>query len=162
MTADDVELRVREETDPAMMAELGGPRPREDIERSHARSLVMAAEGRCWPLKVFPDGEAEPAGGVGIWETTHAGETIYEIGWMVLPEHQNKGIASRAVAMALDRVRAEAGVGHVHAFPGVTNAPSNRVCEKNGFTNLGPIEVEFAGRPLRVNHWRLDLFRAAG
>ena len=44
MTADDIELRIRAETDPRMMAELGGPRPREDIERAHAKSLVMAAE----------------------------------------------------------------------------------------------------------------------
>jgi hypothetical protein len=34
MTAGDVELRLRTETDPVMMAELG-----------------MAAEGRCWPLR---------------------------------------------------------------------------------------------------------------
>jgi hypothetical protein len=46
MTAEDVELRVRLETDPQMMAELGGPRPREAIERAHAKSLALAAEGK--------------------------------------------------------------------------------------------------------------------
>ena len=45
MTEEDVELRVRLETDPQMMAELGGPRPREAIERAHAKSLGLAAEG---------------------------------------------------------------------------------------------------------------------
>lgn len=38
----------------------------------------------------------------------------------------------------------------VHAFPAVTNGPSNKICEKNGFTNLGEWEVEFAtGSPLQ-------------
>ena len=43
-------------------------------------------------------------------------------------------------------------------FPAVTNGPSNKICEKTGFTNLGQCEVEFAGRDLRCNHWRIDLF----
>jgi RimJ/RimL family protein N-acetyltransferase len=158
MTAEDVELRVRGETDPRMMTELGGPRPREDIERAHAKSLALAAEGKCWPLKVIPDGSTSPAGTVMVWETTHEGETIYEIGWTILPEFQNRGIASEAVREVLEKARAERRFGQIHAFPGATNGPSNRICEKNGFTNLGEHEGEFAGRPIRSNHWRIDLF----
>jgi hypothetical protein len=60
MTREDVELRVRQQTDPQMMAELGGPRPREDIERAHAKSLALAAAGRCWPLKIVSDGATSP------------------------------------------------------------------------------------------------------
>lgn len=157
MSAEDVELRIQAETDPRMMAELGGPRPREDIERAHAKSLVMAAEGRCWPLKVIPDGSTSPAGTVMIWETTHEGETIYEIGWTILPEFQNKGIATQAVREILEKARAERKFGQIHAFPGITNGPSNRICEKNGFTNLGVHEVEFAGHTIRSNLWRIDL-----
>jgi RimJ/RimL family protein N-acetyltransferase len=158
MTADDVELRLRTETDPVMMAELGGPRPPEDIERTHAKALDLAAEGRCWPLKVIPEGSASAAGWLGIFESSHEGEMVYEIGWMVVPEFQNRGIASQAVGAALERARAERKFGRIHAFPAVTNAPSNKVCEKNGFVNLGECEVEFAGRTLRCNHWRIDLF----
>ena len=83
---DDVELRVRQQMDPLMMAELGGPRPREDIERAHAKSLALAAEGNCWPLKVFPEGATSPAGDVTVFESSYDGETIYEIGWMILPQ----------------------------------------------------------------------------
>src|SRR3954469_5361319 len=107
MTADDVELRVRQETDPRMMTELGGPRPREAIEQAHAKSLAMAAEGTCWPLKVIPEAAAEPAGGGSIFESSHDAETIYEIGWMILPEFQGRGIAGRAVRQALANARAE-------------------------------------------------------
>lgn len=94
MAEEDVKLRVRQETDPQMMAELGGPRPREAIERAHAKSLALAAEGRCWPLKIIPDGASSPAGGVDVFESSHDDEAIYEIGWMILPEFQNRGLAA--------------------------------------------------------------------
>jgi RimJ/RimL family protein N-acetyltransferase len=158
MTEDDVELRVRLETDPQLMAELGGPRPREAIERAHTKSLALAVEGRCWPLKIIPDGGSSPAGGVDVFASSHEDEAIYEIGWMILPEFQNRGIASQAVREVLERARGVRKFGQIHAFPAVTNGPSNKICEKNGFTNLGECEVEFAGRGLRCNHWRIDLF----
>ena len=137
MAEEDVKLRVRQETDPQMMAELGGPRPREAIERAHAKSLALAAEGRCWPLKIIPDGASSPAGGVDVFESSHDDEAIYEIGWMILPEFQNRGIASQAVREVLEKARVERKFGQIHAFPAVTNGPSNKICEKNGFTNLG-------------------------
>jgi RimJ/RimL family protein N-acetyltransferase len=58
----------------------------------------------------------------------------------------------------LDKARAERKFGRIHAFPAVTNGPSNKVCEKNGFANLGACEVDLAGRILRCYHWRIDLF----
>ena len=107
---------------------------------------------------MIPDGSASAAGSVAVFESSHEGETIYEIGWMVLPEFQNRGIASQAVRTVLDRARAERKFGRIHAFPAVTNGPSNKICEKNGFANLGACEVGFAGRALRCYHWRIDLF----
>jgi RimJ/RimL family protein N-acetyltransferase len=157
MTAADVELRLRMETDPVMMAELGGPRPPEAIERAHAKSLAMAAEGRCWPLKVIPDGSTSAAGNVIVFASSHEDEAIYEMGWMLLPEFQNRGIMGQAVRAVLDKARAERRFGRIHAFPAVTNGPSNRICEKNGFVNLGECDFGFAGRTLRCHHWRIDL-----
>jgi RimJ/RimL family protein N-acetyltransferase len=158
MTEEDVELRIREETDPQMMAELGGPRPIDDIRRAHARSLVLEAAGTCWPMKVIPDGSSAAAGGVAVFPSIHDGEDIFEIGWMILPEFQNRGIATQAVRMTLEKARTERKFGQIHAFPAVANGSSNRICEKNGFTKLGECEVEFSGRNLHCNHWRIDLF----
>ncbi|MEQ7123431.1 GNAT family N-acetyltransferase [Actinopolymorpha sp. B11F2] len=108
MTAEDVELRLVTETEPVMMAELGGPRPPEAIERAHTKSLAMAAEGRCWPLKVMLDGSSSAVGWVGVFESSHEGEEIVEIGWMVLSEFQNRGIASQTVRSVLEKAaRAE-------------------------------------------------------
>jgi hypothetical protein len=78
---------------------------------------------------------------------------------MILPEFQNRGIASQAVRAVLEKARVERKFGQIHAFPAVTNGPSNKICEKNGFTNLGECEVEFAGWGLRCNHWRIGLFQ---
>jgi hypothetical protein len=114
MTAEDVELRVRQQTDPQMMAELGGPRPREAIERAHAKSLALAAEGRCWPLKVVLDGATSPAGVVDVFESSHEDETFYEIGWMILPEFQNRGICQPGSAGGLGE---GAGGAEVRADP---------------------------------------------
>jgi RimJ/RimL family protein N-acetyltransferase len=155
MTAADAGIRVRAETDPQMMSELGGPRPREDIERAHATSLALAAEGKCWPLKVMVDGVA--AGAVVIWESSHAGQAIYEIGWLILPEFQGRGLASQAVRETLAKARAERKFGQIHAFPAVTNIPSNKVCERSGFGSLGECDVEFGGRQLRCNHWQVEV-----
>ena len=77
---------------------------------------------------------------------------------MILPQFQNRGIASQAVREVLERAREERKFGQIHAFPAITNGPSNKICEKTGFTNLGQCEVEFAGRGFRRNHWRIDLF----
>jgi RimJ/RimL family protein N-acetyltransferase len=53
--------------------------------------------------------------------------------------------------------REERKFGQIHAFPAVTNGPSNKICAKNGFTNLGECQAKFAGRRLRCNHWWIDL-----
>jgi RimJ/RimL family protein N-acetyltransferase len=77
---------------------------------------------------------------------------------MIRTEFQGRGIASRAVREALAMARAERKFGPIHAFPAVTNVPSNKVCEKNGFRNLGECAVEFRGKMFRSNHWLIEMF----
>jgi RimJ/RimL family protein N-acetyltransferase len=158
MTEEDVKLRARLETDPQMMAELGGPRPLGDIAQAHSKSLALAAEEKCWPLEIILDDGSLTAGMIDVFESSRDDEVIYEIGWMILPEFQNRGIASQAVREVLDRARAVRKFGQVHAFPAVTNGASNKICMKHGFANLGERQVDFAGRNLRCNHWRVELF----
>jgi RimJ/RimL family protein N-acetyltransferase len=46
----------------------------------------------------------------------------------------------------------------MHAFPSVTNPPSNAICRKLGFTLMGEYDFEYpVGHLLRCNDWRLDL-----
>jgi RimJ/RimL family protein N-acetyltransferase len=137
------------ETDPAVMHQLGGPIDRERLPDIHARRLDDP-----WWFKVVVDDE--PVGTIGIWETDHLGEAIHETGWMVLPAHQGRGIASAALRELIGRVREEPAFPSMHAFPPVTNAPSNALCRKSGFLLLGETEVVYAGRRLQVNHWVLE------
>jgi RimJ/RimL family protein N-acetyltransferase len=74
---------------------------------------------------------------------------------MVLPEFQGQGLGKRAVAALLDLARADGRWGLVHAFPGVTNAPSNGICRSLGFQFHGPEEVVFSGRLFQSNHWSI-------
>jgi RimJ/RimL family protein N-acetyltransferase len=81
-----------------------------------------------------------------------------EIGWMVLPEFQGRGIATTAVRMLLALAGEQERWGLVHAFPAVTNAPSNAVCRSAGFGFgfAGEQDTTFAGRVFRTNHWVIN------
>lgn len=160
----DLGAYVRMRTDPVMMAELGGPLPREGIEAKVERDVQEAAAGIVWIKMIIPD-EAAPevvAGSVALW--SHEDERgapaqdgpMSEIGWMVLPEFQGRGIGKRAVRALLELARAEDRWGLVHAFPGVTNAASNGICRSLGFRFAGEQDIPYAGRVLRVNHWVID------
>jgi RimJ/RimL family protein N-acetyltransferase len=154
----DVQAYVRMRCDPVMMAELGGPLPREGIEDKVARDVAVVAGGEGWIKMIVPDaGHPEAvAGNVVLWKHREEDEEISEIGWMVLPEFQGRGIGSRATSAVLDLARADGRWGLVHAFPGVTNAGSNGICRSLGFALVGQRNVEFAGRMLRTNHWTIQ------
>jgi RimJ/RimL family protein N-acetyltransferase len=108
---------------------------------------------------IVPEPGAAPIGTIGVWEQDHGGERIHEVGWLVLPEHQGQGVATRALGLLLERLRADPRIETVHAFPGVTNAPSNALCRRFGFRRLEEHDAAYAGRTLRTAHWELDVSR---
>ncbi|MFJ2854346.1 GNAT family N-acetyltransferase [Streptomyces rubiginosohelvolus] len=62
---------------------------------------------------IVPD-EAEldaVAGTVALWPHDADGECISEIGWMVLPEYQGRGLAKLGVRTLLERAASTAGGG---------------------------------------------------
>jgi RimJ/RimL family protein N-acetyltransferase len=154
----DVDAYVRMRCDPVMMAELGGPLPRDGIEAKVRRDVEAAASGKSWISMVVLD-ETHPsavAGSVVLWSHDEEAEPFSEIGWMVLPEFQRRGLGKAAVRLLLERARDENRWGEVHAFPGVTNAASNAMCRTLGFTLLGEEQIDFSDRLLIANHWRID------
>jgi RimJ/RimL family protein N-acetyltransferase len=74
---------------------------------------------------------------------------------MVLPAHQGRGIASAALTLLIERVNAKPRFPSIHAFPPVTNAPSNALCRKFGFELLGQADFVYSGLTLHCNHWSL-------
>lgn len=142
----DLWLSIALETDPVAMAELGGPRPEDAVRRVHP----TRADGS-WSFVIEENGTA--LGSVFVWEA----DGTHEIGWMVLPAAQGRGIATQALRMVLGRVRAGGGFEALHAYPGVGNAASNRLCASAGFEDRGEEDVDFAEHVLRCRHWVLDV-----
>jgi RimJ/RimL family protein N-acetyltransferase len=160
-TDGDLPLTEALECDPRIMRDLGGPLERSEVPRLHARRLAGIAKGDWW-LKIVPDAGGPAAGTIGIWETSWKEARIHEIGWMVLPAFQGRGVASAAVALILERARSEPGMRQVHAFPAVSNGPSNALCRKSGFALIGESDFEYRGGSLRCNHWELDVSSPRG
>jgi len=145
-------------SDPEMMKHLGGPQSREQIVNQHRRSLETAASGTGQMFKIVLSPATDAIGQIGYWDKTWHGEIVCETGWMILPEYQGNGYASAALRLLVDRLRRERVHRFLHAFPAVTNGPSNALCRGAGFTNLGECEFEYpVGHPLRCNDWRVDL-----
>jgi RimJ/RimL family protein N-acetyltransferase len=155
---DDLPLYEGIHCDPRMMEHLGGPLPREGLADKLRLDVASAEAGDSWIFKIVPDDDPHVAAGtVCIWEHEWRGRPINEIGWMVLPAFQGRGLGSEAVRSILQRARAESRWDVVHAFPPVANARSGAMCRKMGFSWVDTCDFEFRDRILRCDHWQLDL-----
>jgi RimJ/RimL family protein N-acetyltransferase len=142
-----------------MNVHLGGPEAPEKILERQERYYRSSQTGinRMFVIVVGP--EREPAGSIGYWEKDWQDEKIWETGWSVLPEFQGRGVATLATRVLVERARATRIHRFLHAFPSVSNLPSNAICRKVGFTLLGEVDFEFPpGHIMRCNDWVLDLF----
>jgi RimJ/RimL family protein N-acetyltransferase len=157
LAEEDLDLMRAILGDPAMTEHLGGPQPDERIRAAHREYLADGAPGGVFAITIGDD----PAGvgWIGYWETELRGATVWEAGLSVLPSWQGRGIGSRAFRVALDRAAAEHRHRYVHAFVGLDNGPSNRMCARLGFEPLGETDVEYPpGTWTRSNEWRIALW----
>jgi RimJ/RimL family protein N-acetyltransferase len=140
--------------DPTMMEHLGGPEGPTKIRERQAR--YERPDSR--QFKIVERASGAGVGWVGYWERDEQGEAVYEAGWSVLPAFQGRGLAADATAQLISRAAAERDRRFLHAFPAVTNGPSNALCRKLGFELLEAREFEYPpGRIMRCHDWRLDL-----
>jgi RimJ/RimL family protein N-acetyltransferase len=146
----DLALTEAIECDPEMVRELGGPVDPAEIPALRRRRLEGIANGDWW-FKIVPDPAGSPVGAIGIWPKSWQGAEVDEIGWMVLPEFQCRGHPSAALELILSRARAEPRFDRVLAFPAVSNAPSNTLCRRFGFTLIEERDFEFRGNTPRCN-----------
>jgi RimJ/RimL family protein N-acetyltransferase len=147
-------LTVALERDAEVMAHLGGPTSEERLAVVHRRRAEITEPDELY-FVIEEDGES--AGQIGVWRSAHGGEAIHEVGWIVLPRFQGRGIATAALEELLARVRGVPSVERVHAFPATANAPSNALCRRFGFELIEPLEITHRGQALSCNHWALDV-----
>ena len=148
----DLDLYQRLRCNPVMMAELGGPQSPERAAEQLKRDVETVREDSAWIKMILPGASAPAAGTV----TLYSHEGISEIGWMVLPEFQGRGLAGEAVRLVLSSARVDGRWGLIHAFPSRTNDASNAICRSAGFSLLGEEETAFAGSVFSTNHWVFD------
>ena len=140
-----------------MMVHLGGPVAESAVRRRHQSYLELPWSGKGAMYRVeLADGEA--VGSIGHWLTDWQGEIVWETGWMVLPGHQGRGVATAAARAIVALLRETGGPRYLHAYPKVANAASNAVCRAAGFESRGECDFEFPpGTVVRCHDWRVDL-----
>jgi RimJ/RimL family protein N-acetyltransferase len=143
------------ESDPRVMGHLGGASPAEVADRVHRWRLAAPERGDLF-VTIVPDGETAPVGVVGIWRSEIGDETVHELGAMILPGHQTRGVGTQAWDLVRPLVLA-AGITRLDSFPAVDNVASNAILRRIGFTRVGERELDYEGRSLRCAHWTRDV-----
>lgn len=137
-----------------MWAHLGGPETARAVLARHLRYLDPASGNRMFVIMIG----AEAVGSIGYWPRRWQDQDVLEIGWMVLPEFQGQGLATRAGMLCIWRLHSQIPRTTVHAFPAKDNPASNAICRKLGFTLIGETDVEFPpGQWMTCNDWGLSL-----
>jgi RimJ/RimL family protein N-acetyltransferase len=153
----DLEL-LRAINAPEMTQHLGGPETDEKVVARHRRYVALNRGDTGRMFRTVASAGGASVGSVGYWDHEWNGTTVAEVGWMVLPPFQGKGIAVAAVRLLVDVVREGRRYERIHAFPNVENAASNAVCRRLGFTNFGEVDFEYPkGNPIRSQDWCLNL-----
>ncbi len=142
--------------DPRMTEHLGGPESPDKLRARQRRYEHLAGGDRMF--KIVDVASGDDVGSVGFWTKEWRDEEVYEIGWMVVPGFQGRGIAVAATAEAIELAKRAGKHGSMHAFPEVDNARSNAICRKLGFELLEACQFEFPkGHLMTCNDWCLDL-----
>jgi RimJ/RimL family protein N-acetyltransferase len=153
---DDLPLLKRTMGDARMTEHLGGPESDEKLAKRQVKYQELAGSGEGRMFKIV-DATGQGIGSVGYWDKEWEGPA-YEIGWLVVPEAQGRGVASTATSLALARAKKDGKHRYVHAFPSVENLASNAICRKLDFELLEEHDLEFPpGHWMRCNDWRFDL-----
>jgi len=152
----DLSLLERLLGDPIMTKHIGGPETPQKI-RERLERYCKDSNIHMFVIVIQPDNIG--IGSIGFWERVWQGQQVWESGWRILPEYQGKGIATKAIALIIERTQAEHKHRFMHAFPSVDNAASNIICKKTGFILQKEVDFEYPqGKFMRSNDWRLDLF----
>ncbi len=135
----DLPLLERLMGDPLMTQHLGGPESPDKLRERQGRYERLEGGDRMFKIVEVASGAG--VGSVGFWTKQWRDQQVYEVGWMVVPEFQGRGIAVAATAQAIELAGHDGKHRFMHAFPSVDNASSNAICRKLGFELLEALRV---------------------
>jgi RimJ/RimL family protein N-acetyltransferase len=153
--AEDLAVLQRTNT-PEMTRFLGGTESCEALAQRHADYLALWESGEVRMFRVSVDGAT--AGYAGWWEEELNGTPVYEIGCVIEPGWQGRGVASAALGEVV-RLAAAAGERDVIVgYADADNAASNALCARVGFTLVGTGEFpgDDGSDAMTVNIWAID------
>jgi RimJ/RimL family protein N-acetyltransferase len=95
---------------------------------------------------------------VGAVVLMHRGNGVYGVGYWLLPAARGRGLASRAVALAVGWALAQPGVAELEALVEPWNEASLRLAERAGFTRDRVLraEISVGGREADVVRYVLS------
>jgi RimJ/RimL family protein N-acetyltransferase len=152
----DRELTLALESDPVVKRDLGGPIGEAEAERIHEDRLDRMRGGELF-YTIGVAQEQEKVGIAAVFRTPWAGDVIHEAGVMLLPGRAGQGVGREALRLLGERAHDELGLAELHGFTAVTNVGGNAICRRLGWSVREEIDLDYEGRPLRCNHWVLDL-----
>jgi len=142
--------------DPRMMAHLGGP-----LSESVVQERLQKWMGH-WRKFAFGVGllrwkdTRQKIGVSGLLHSEIEGEKVLEMGWMIAPDFQKRGLAFEAAQGYFDFARHRLHPKTIIALPDEKNLASNRICEKLKFTRGKVFAYPFLDRTLDSVLWRFD------
>jgi RimJ/RimL family protein N-acetyltransferase len=143
---EDRALTAALESDPRVMAHLGGPGSTADADQVHAERLA----GELF-FTIMMAGQP-----IGVIAVFRSDQQVYELGVLLLPEHQARGLAERAFRLILPHVR-ERGISHLHGFIADSNTASAAAAMRVGFVPVGERDLHYRGKTLRYVHLVLQV-----
>ena len=145
----DADLDVlRRANTPDLTRFLGGPETEDALAERHAEYLAGGEAVRMFRIVVA----GATAGCAGWWEQDHDGAPAYEVGCVVEPEWQGRGVATAAVTEVVRRAVAVGGGRPIVGYGHVENEASRALCRRVGFTLEGT-GVFPGDTPATVNIW---------
>lgn len=143
----DLEV-LRRANSPELTRFLGGPESEDSLAARHAEYLAGGDAVQMFRIEV--DGRA--AGYAGWWEQEHEGAPALEVGCVVEPAWQGRGVGAAALGEVVHRAIAAGGGRPIVGYGNVGNEASEALCRRVGFALEGT--GEFPGDPpTTVNVW---------
>ena len=112
------------------------PNPYKESDGDWWLNMVEESEGKEGVFRAIVV-EGEIVGSISVELKQGGLEKAGELGYMILTEYWNRGIASEAVRKTCTEARAILGISRITASVYAPNIASQRVLEKNGFALEG-------------------------